>query len=399
MTNNAVVATGLGKRYSRPVAGNPRARETFWALQDVNFTIPEGEVTGIIGRNGAGKSTLLKLLSRITSPTAGQIRLHGRVGSLLEVGTGFHPEMSGRENVFMNGAILGMRSAEIRRKFDAIVDFSGIEPFIDMPVKHYSSGMYTRLAFAVAAHLEPEILIVDEVLAVGDADFQKKCLGKMEDVSRAGRTVLFVSHNMSAVRQLCRNVLWLDGGRLRADSKDVDEMIRTYLFGQGDAPRSEWLVPPDAPLENSYFTLHRFAIVHADGSAVRSSEPNDETLRVEIEVTIHKLHPALNFGYVVFDSEGREIYWTVTTDTAEPDWPRLRAGRVKLQSNFPTRLLNEGIYRLDLFASLHAQSYLSEPGKTLHSVMLRIEGGLSDSLYWRNIRPGVIAPVIPWHVV
>ena len=189
--------------------------EDFWALRDVSFEVKEGEVVGIIGRNGAGKSTLLKILSQITEPTVGRVRLRGRVASLLEVGTGFHPELTGRENIFLNGAVLGMTREEIRRKFDEIVAFAEVEKFLDTPVKRYSSGMYVRLAFAVAAHLEPEILIIDEVLAVGDAEFQKKCLGKMDDVAKSGRTVLFVSHNIGAIRALCKNSLWLEQGRLR----------------------------------------------------------------------------------------------------------------------------------------------------------------------------------------
>jgi len=208
---------------------HPRSRETFWALKDVSFDIHEGEVVGIIGRNGAGKSTLLKILSRITEPSGGEVDLYGRVSSLLEVGTGFHPELTGRENIFLNGAILGMRQAEIRRQFDAIVDFSGVEQFIDTPVKRYSSGMYVRLAFAVAAHLSPEILIVDEVLAVGDAEFQKKCLGKMQDVAaQEGRTVLFVSHNMPAIENLCGRVIVMDGGRA-APPAPTRAAIRHYL--------------------------------------------------------------------------------------------------------------------------------------------------------------------------
>ena len=190
--------------------------EEFWALKDVSFEVKQGEVLGIIGRNGAGKSTLLKILSRITEPTEGRVSLRGRVASLLEVGTGFHPELTGRENIFLNGAILGMTQREIRKKFDEIVAFAEVEKFLDTPVKHYSSGMYVRLAFAVAAHLEPEILVVDEVLAVGDAEFQKKCLGKMDEVSRReGRTVLFVSHNMGVISNLCSLAIWLDAGQVR----------------------------------------------------------------------------------------------------------------------------------------------------------------------------------------
>ena len=202
--------------------------EEFWALKDISFKVKQGEVIGIIGRNGAGKSTLLKIISRITEPTKGRIRINGRVASLLEVGTGFHPELTGRENIFLNGAILGMGKAEIKRKFDEIVAFAEIEKFLDMPVKRYSSGMYVRLAFAVAAHLEPEILLVDEVLAVGDAQFQKKCLGKMSEVAEEGRTVLFVSHNMGAVSRLCNRALMLNGGELEKDGLSVD-VISTYL--------------------------------------------------------------------------------------------------------------------------------------------------------------------------
>jgi len=202
--------------------------ETIWALKDVSFQVEPGEALGIIGRNGAGKSTLLKILSRITEPTAGRVELFGRVGSLLEVGTGFHPELTGRENVYLNGAILGMKKAEIERKFDEIVAFAEIEKFIDTPVKWYSSGMYTRLAFAVAANFEPEILIVDEVLAVGDGPFQKKCLGKMGEISRAGRTVIFVSHNMSAIEALCNRVLWLVDGEL-AEEAETEKVVSDYV--------------------------------------------------------------------------------------------------------------------------------------------------------------------------
>jgi lipopolysaccharide transport system ATP-binding protein len=254
MSETAIVIENLGKRYVigqqkhgidgmrhvlEGVFRSPRAwlksrREArlrqvdFWALRNVSLSVNQGEVVGIIGRNGAGKSTLLKLLSRITVPTEGRFRINGRVGSLLEVGTGFHQELTGRENIFLNGAILGMSHAEIAKKFDQIVDFSEIAEFLDTPVKRYSSGMYVRLAFAVAAHLEPEVLIVDEVLAVGDAAFQKKCLGKMENFAQSGRTVLFVSHNMDAVRTLCQRAILFDGGQVRADG-DVDSVVEDYF--------------------------------------------------------------------------------------------------------------------------------------------------------------------------
>lgn len=227
----------LARRFWHPFQANSGMTdlEEFWALQDINFEIKQGERVGIIGRNGAGKSTLLKILSRITAPTTGRAVIHGRVASLLEVGTGFHPELTGQENIFLNGAILGMRKAEIKSKFDEIVAFAEVEKFLDTPVKRYSSGMYVRLAFAVAAHLEPEILIVDEVLAVGDAQFQKKCLGKMEEAGTEGKTVLFVSHSMGAIRTLCRRSIQLDHGTIVMDDK-TDTVIQHYI--KGDNPES-----------------------------------------------------------------------------------------------------------------------------------------------------------------
>jgi lipopolysaccharide transport system ATP-binding protein len=239
---------GIPKTIWRKLSGKANKDEIFWALEDISFSLRDGEVLGIIGRNGAGKSTLLKILSRITDPTCGQAEVRGRVGSLLEVGTGFHPELTGRENIFLNGAILGMRQAEIRRNFDAIVDFAEIEKFIDTPVKHYSSGMYMRLAFSVAAHLDPEILIVDEVLAVGDLAFQKKCLGKMSDVSKSGRTILFVSHNMEAIENLCSRVIWLDRGKIRADD-ETQNAIRKYIAGSGEHETSGYRRSASAPTE------------------------------------------------------------------------------------------------------------------------------------------------------
>jgi lipopolysaccharide transport system ATP-binding protein len=253
MSDTAIVVEGLGKRYQigqrepygalrdvlmEALRGKRRgASDTIWALKDVSFEIKQGEVVGIIGRNGAGKSTLLKILSRITKPTEGMADIWGRVGSLLEVGTGFHPELTGRENIYLNGAILGMRKAEIAHKFNEIVAFAETEQFLDTPVKHYSSGMRVRLAFAVAAHLEPEVLLVDEVLAVGDVAFQKKCLGKMGDVAKAGRTILFVSHNMAAVQNLCDTAYWLDHGKIAASGK-VGSVVEKYLKAASSESRT-----------------------------------------------------------------------------------------------------------------------------------------------------------------
>ena len=236
-------------RVAARIAGTaePHERQEIWALHDVNFNVREGEVLGVIGRNGAGKSTLLKVLTRITAPTTGRAIIRGRVGSLLEVGTGFNPELTGRENVFLNGSILGMKRREIQRKLPDIVEFSGIERFIDTPVKRYSSGMYVRLAFSVAAHLEPEILLVDEVLAVGDAEFQQRCLGRMEDFSGTGRTVLFVSHNMQTINQLCDRVIWFDGGTIVEDG-EPSEVVTNYLHtAHSSGSRIEWPDDESAP--------------------------------------------------------------------------------------------------------------------------------------------------------
>jgi lipopolysaccharide transport system ATP-binding protein len=264
----------------------------FWALKDVSLQINQGEVVGIIGRNGAGKSTLLKILSRITVPTKGRIHIDGRIASLLEVGTGFHQELTGRENIFLNGAILGMTRAEIIRKFDEIVAFSEIEEFLDTPVKRYSSGMYVRLAFAVAAHLEPEILIVDEVLAVGDMDFQKKCLGKMEGFARSGRTVLFVSHNMEAIRSLCQRAVWMKDGKVNKDGL-TDEVVESYFNSTSNEPRFSCSSPEYG------LTIRCVRLKNDQGQETRHFRPGDD-LAVEISYDAQKLieKPIVALGIV-----------------------------------------------------------------------------------------------------
>ncbi|MGA3067186.1 MAG: polysaccharide ABC transporter ATP-binding protein [Tepidisphaeraceae bacterium] len=369
--------------------------EKFWALKDVSFEVKQGEVLGLIGRNGAGKSTLLKILSRITEPSEGEVEMVGRVGSLLEVGTGFHPELTGRENIYLNGAILGMKRAEIGRKFDEIVAFSEIEKFLDTQVKFYSSGMYTRLAFAVAAHLEPEILLVDEVLAVGDAEFQKKCLGKMSDVARDGRTILFVSHNMRAVEQLCSSVVLLEGGRIKQRGQNVHEIISAYLVGTGEGDRVSLWVNSANLYRNEFFTPGRFFISDGQGKVVGPIQRNDADLWIQIEGVIEHYDPGLVIGYAVTNEDGQHIFWSYTSDAAEENWPRLGRGKCVLRTKLPPRLLNEGTYRIELAAGLYYRNWLMEPGVNAPNISIQIQGGMTDSPHWMG-RRGVLAPILPW---
>lgn len=377
----------------RPSRAEP---DTIWALKEVSFEIAHGQAVGIIGRNGAGKSTLLKILSRITAPTRGTLDLYGRVGSLLEVGTGFHPELSGRENILLNGAILGMRRAEIQRKFDEIVDFAEIEKFIDTPVKFYSSGMYMRLAFAVAAHLEPEILLVDEVLAVGDAQFQKKCLGKMGEVTQQGRTVLFVSHNLNAIEELCGRCMLFQSGQLLADSFDVRGVLNQYLHGVDNQSLQSVWQNDDRRYRNPYFHPLRLLIADEAGQPAPMPARNDAGLWVQIEAEIETLDPALTIGYAIYDEDSHLLFWSYQTDQKQADWPQLTPGRNVLRCPLPARWLNEGNYRLELIGGLHFREWLFQPGQDAPGIILSIQGGLSDSPYWMMKRPGILAPALKW---
>lgn len=332
---------GARKLWRKYRWGTGFTKEEFWALRDVSFDVKQGEVLGIIGRNGAGKSTLLKILSRITEPTQGRVTLRGRVASLLEVGTGFHPELSGRENVFLNGAILGMSRAEIRRKFDEIVAFAEVERFLDTPVKRYSSGMYVRLAFAVAAHLEPEILIVDEVLAVGDAQFQKKCLGKMQDVALSqGRTVLFVSHNIGAIRQLTKSCIYLDQGRILATgptphvvSRYVHSNEAEGIFGRG-----------------KFATLMDATLVDEEGHRI-ATHLGHPTMWVEITVDLDGL-PGRSIECILTDMEG--IRLGLYSPGHFTGW-RLpaRPGRIRLRLPMAMPPLATGSYGIDIATTVH----------------------------------------------
>lgn len=373
-------------------------KEEFWALKNINFEIQQGDKVGIIGRNGAGKSTLLKILSRITEPTTGCLKVRGRVASLLEVGTGFHPELTGRENIYLNGAILGMSRNEIKRKFDEIVAFAEVEKFLDTPVKRYSSGMYMRLAFSVAAHLEPEILIVDEVLAVGDAQFQKKCLGKMKEVGNEGRTVLFVSHNMSAIEQICTVGIALDQGKVVAVSDDLRVLIKDYLFDDGEGKSNTW-TNSGSEFHNPWFKPIKLSLCDVDNNLLSSPLSNDQDFWVYIEAEIKEVDPALTMGYAIYSDEGYLLYWSYQTDSGEENWPKIRSGISTWRSKIPTRFLNEGTYRIEVIGGLHFRQWICEPGINAPTIQFQINGGLSDSPFWNIKRPGLLAPVLKWEVL
>lgn len=384
---------------TNPFLNNPG--ESILALDDVSFKVEEGQALGIIGRNGAGKSTLLKILSRVTAPTRGVVKIKGRIGSLLEVGTGFHPELTGRENVFLNGAILGMNKAEVQRKFDEIVDFSGVEKFIDTPVKRYSSGMYVRLAFAVAAHLDPEILIVDEVLAVGDTEFQKKCLGKMGDVAGEGRTVLFVSHNMGAISQLCTRALILDQGKLHQLSDDVDMVVNTYLAsGYTESNQSLW-TSGSSLIGQPFFQLERLSLISETGEEIIGSIRNDRKTFLQIKANVFQLVNNLLITYKVFNNLNQLIYMSSSIDTKVEQWPELTLGENILRVPIPPNFLNEGSYTIRVSAQIRPNSYAKteviRDGEASFSFF--IEGGLSESPVWTTKREGILAPILIWEKV
>jgi lipopolysaccharide transport system ATP-binding protein len=379
-------------------------KEEFWALKNVSFDVAPGEVVGIIGRNGAGKSTLLKILTGITPPTTGEITMRGRVASLLEVGTGFHPELTGRENIFLNGAILGMKRSEIAKNFDSIVEFAEVDKFLDTPVKYYSSGMYVRLAFSVAAHMEPDILLVDEVLAVGDSEFQKKCLGKMEEVTKKqGRTILFVSHNMSAIQRLCKKTILIEKGEVKMVGP-TDKVIDHYLNG---SKRSDKDASSAAYWENKGDTYTKLpfrplsmTLIDKSGQTLESSAiKRSSELSLCLEAHVEKPQPALSIGYAIYDENNTLIYYSYFTDMPEHEWPRLSEGRWRFVSKIPTEFLNEGSHRVELIGGLYNQEWFFEPQHPDNpTVEFSIQGGLSDSPYWINRRPGTVAPKLSWKI-
>jgi lipopolysaccharide transport system ATP-binding protein len=373
-------------------------RQEIWALRDVSFTVREGEVLGVIGRNGAGKSTLLKVLTRITAPTSGRAVIRGRVGSLLEVGTGFNSELTGRENVFLNGSILGMKRREIQRKLDDIIEFSGIEKFMDTPVKRYSSGMYVRLAFSVAAHLEPEILLVDEVLAVGDAEFQQRCLGRMETFSGTGRTVLFVSHNMQTINQLCDRAIWIDGGRIVEDGDPSDVVTHYLRSSYATGSQISWPDDKTAPGDD----LARLLAVRVIDEAGDVVETIDVREPVGIEMRFRVLRDDLQpvFAKIrVLDRQGDIAFNAMDTRTqAEgPSAPGVYVSTAWI----PPNLLNEGPQRVDVAVCTLYAPKLHQRAQRYEAVTFTVfdpgDGDSARGLFTGDLR-GTVRPLLEWSV-
>ena len=421
MNEAAIEVEGLGKRY-RIRGGGPAydtlrdaltrlakapfrrtgapdpAPTTFWALRDVTLDVQPGETVGLIGRNGAGKSTLLRILSRVTEPTEGRALVRGTTGALLEVGTGFHPELTGRDNVFLNGAILGMRRAEVARHFDEIVAFAELEAFIDMPAKHYSSGMYTRLAFAVAAYLDTRILFVDEVLAVGDAGFQKRCLAKMEEAGSAGRTVVFVSHDMAAITRLCRRAVLLDQGKVVADGPAA-EIVHRYLHGgamHGAAVR-EWPYPALGPGDD----VARLRAVRVLDEEGRPAPEVDIRRPVRIEVDVWNLRPELrpSANLFLFNAEGTVLF--VTNDFGTPEWRQgdRSRGLVRSTCNIPGNFLAEGLVTVQAAVSSYERVtvHAIERDAVAFTVVDRSEGDGVRGPFAGNW-PGAVRPLLRWEL-
>jgi lipopolysaccharide transport system ATP-binding protein len=385
IANNAKSVVKRWNPFTQNLKPQNPLKEEFWALKDVSFEIKQGDRVGIIGRNGAGKSTLLKILSRITEPSNGSIRIKGRVASLLEVGTGFHPELTGRENIFLNGAILGMSKLEIQRKFDEIVAFAEIEKFLDTPVKRYSSGMYVRLAFAVAAHLEPEILIVDEVLAVGDAQFQKKCLGKMEAVGQEGRTVLFVSHNMTAVQKLCSSAILLNKGQLQISS-DVENVINAYLNLQNSPILERQFNSSDA-LGNDLIRIKSIKISPNSSSSIGDIQTNTDI--------------CIECCFWFFSTKKRNVMLAMHLSTLEGDCifascspsSELEEGLYQETCYIPGNLLNDGMYKVSILFVEEETTWLY---KFDDALMFEVKDYREINASWKW--PGAVRPILNWNL-
>jgi len=361
----------------------------FWALKDISFSVQSGEVLGIIGRNGAGKSTLLKILSRITEPTSGIAYIHGRIASLLEIGTGFHPELSGRENIYLNGAMLGMTRAEIKGKFDEIVDFSGVEKFIDTPVKRYSSGMYVRLAFAVAAHLEPEILIVDEVLAVGDAEFQKKCLGKMDEISRReGRTVIFVSHNMSAIRSLCSRALYMNDGIIAYEGHAA-RVVERYLL-EAMTAKGIWRRKSASPYSQKRAIFEQITVCGQDEVASNRFNAN-EAIFVRLDIQCFEKIASTQVAVRITNSEDVPIFTTTSSDNLSSLAPMLQ-GHHSFRFQIPGTFLSAGRYYLRASITIPRVELFDH----VVGVAFDIIEDVNHATRFNDDRKGLVTPLLHW---
>jgi lipopolysaccharide transport system ATP-binding protein len=374
-------------------------KDHFWALKDISFDIKQGDRLGIIGKNGAGKSTLLKILSRITTPTEGVIKIKGKIASLLEVGTGFHVELTGRENIYLNGAILGMKKRRIDELLDSIIDFSGIDQHIDTPVKRYSSGMYVRLAFAVAAHLDCDILIADEVLAVGDAEFQKKALGKMQDLSTGqGKTVLFVSHNMRAVEQLCTTGFILENGKLINTPNNIGKVINSYINSGHLKKQYAWYNTGNE-FDSDYFKPISFVLTDSNGNILDSHVNNNTGCYIQITGDIKKFHNGLQVGYEIYTKEYFKLYESYTYDAEKEKWPKFVIGINKLRTKLPQRFFNEDDYIIEFVVGIFNQEWWVSSRKNSPTLTLSIRGGLSDSPYFDEKRPTILSPIFQWETI
>lgn len=407
--STAIAAHGLGKRYrlgelrpsptrvtdaaleslGRLLGAGRRRRDgvgEIWALRDLSLEVPKGQTLGVIGRNGSGKSTLLKVLARITEPTTGRVVIRGRVRAIIEVGTGFHLELTGRENVFLSGATLGMSRAEIRRKFDQIVAFAGTEDFLDTPVKRYSSGMKVRLAFSVAAHLDPEVLLIDEVLAVGDTEFQRKCLGRMSEIARSGRTILFVSHNLSAVENLCDRAIWLDRGRLMADG-EPPAVVTKYLSTRMQVADPVW-VPPRKGDEDAQ--CHQIRVVGADGTP-RTSFRTTEPIFIEFDVEVRRRDPSMTVAFDLASQEGVTLFRTFHDDLTPDD--TIEPGRWVFRCTLHENLLNDGVYSVHPRIMIRNARAIVWADDVLQFEVRNVEGVGS---HLGQARPGLVLPPLAW---
>lgn len=373
----------------RALRGRKEAGELMWALKDVSFDIAHGEVVGLIGRNGAGKSTLLKILSRITEPTEGYARVHGRVGSLLEVGTGFHPELTGRENIYLNGAILGMRRAEIDRKFDEIVAFSETGRFLDTPLKFYSSGMYVRLAFAVAAHMDTEILLVDEVLAVGDAEFQKRCLGKMSEVSQSGRTVVFVSHSMPAIQRLCMKVVWIDKGTVKTIGP-ATETIAAYLAANAKS-EGYWSADVEGAKPKDPDARLVSLRVQSGGNRTQRIVSRTESFTLQLEYEVSRPFRDLSVSVGITDAYGLAVFYSHEGDSTDWEGRTRESGRYVSTCEIPGNLLQPGVYFVSVNLYVDQVKFIEQRDSLVSFEVSSVGSNV-------NGRLGVIAPVLKWKV-